>query len=145
MFPQVIRALAEIQPRALLIENVRGLLFTRAESYFKSVLARLRNPSSEASDHELTDVYHRTAPAAGPDDEYVVSYTLLNAADFGLAQNRPRLFIVGLRRDEATWSWPSGGYSRSIRCHKGFGIRRSNPSGSGTRLPLGIAGGRSGT
>lgn len=87
MFPQVIRALAEIQPRAFLIENVRGLLFARAESYFKSVQARLRNPSSEAPDHELTDVYHRTAPAAGPDDEYVVSYTLLNAADFGLAQN----------------------------------------------------------
>ncbi len=117
MFPQVIRAIGEARPRAFLLENVRGLLFERAEWYFKSVLARLRNPSSEGSDHQLSDVFHFTAPPPGPGDEYVVHFTLLNAADFGLAQNRPRLFIVGLRKGEATWSWPTGGFSRSSLVH----------------------------
>jgi DNA (cytosine-5)-methyltransferase 1 len=117
MFPEVIRAIAETRPRAFLIENVRGLLFERAESYFKSVLARLRNPGHEASDHRLTALYHFGRPEPGPDDEYVVHYRILNAADFGLAQNRPRLFIVGLHRDEAPWAWPEGGYSRSSLVH----------------------------
>jgi DNA (cytosine-5)-methyltransferase 1 len=117
MFPQVIRAIGEAQPRAFLLENVRGLLFKRAESYFKSVLARLRNPASQGSDTRLSDVFHFTAPPAGPDDEYVLHFALLNAADFGLAQNRPRLFIVGLRNGESAWSWPTGDFSRSSLVH----------------------------
>lgn len=112
MFPEAIRAIAQIQPRAFVIENVKGLLFQRAEDYFKSILARLRNPSHEDPDHDLTESYHLTAQSEGPDDEYVVSYALLNAADFGLAQNRPRLFIVGMRSGEAEWSWPDATHSR---------------------------------
>ena len=112
MFPEVVRAIGEARPRAFLIENVRGLLFEKAAPYFKSVLARLRNPAVAAG-REISDLYHLSAPGPGPDDEYSVHYALLNAADFGLAQNRPRLFIVGIRRGEGRWSWPAGRFSRS--------------------------------
>jgi len=112
MFPEVVRAIGEARPRAFLVENVRGLLFARAEGYFRSVLARLRNPSV-GTEHRISDLYHLSAPPAGEDDEYLVHHALLNAADFGLAQNRPRLFIVGLRQGEASWSWPVGRFSRS--------------------------------
>lgn len=112
MFPEVVRAIGEARPRAFLIENVRGLLFQKAAPYFKSVLAWLRNPSLLAGQH-ISDLYHLSAPGPGPHDEYTVHYALLNAADFGLAQNRPRLFVVGLRRGEASWSWPVGRFSRS--------------------------------
>lgn len=38
---------------------------------------------------------------------------MLNAADFGLAQNRQRLFIVGLRPELADrWEWPEGAYDK---------------------------------
>jgi DNA (cytosine-5)-methyltransferase 1 len=112
MFPEVVRAIGEARPRAFLIENVRGLLFEKAAPYFKSVLARLRNPAISA-DRDISDLYHLRAPGPGPKDEYSVHYALLNAADFGLAQNRPRLFVVGIRRGEASWSWPVGRFSRS--------------------------------
>lgn len=116
MFPEVVHAIGEAQPRAFLIENVRGLLFQKAAPYFKSVLARLRNPS-ESAGQDISDLYHLSAPGPGPDDEYSVHYTLLNAADFGLAQNRPRLFVVGVRRGERGWSWPVGRFSRSSLVH----------------------------
>jgi DNA (cytosine-5)-methyltransferase 1 len=116
MFPQVVRAIGQARPRAFVIENVRGLLFARADAYFRSVLARLRNPSID-SESDISDLDHLYAPEASSDDEYVVHHTLLNAADFGLAQNRPRLFVVGFRRDEAQWSWPVGQFDRAALVH----------------------------
>src|SRR6266511_1349585 len=112
MFPQVIRAVREARPRAFVIENVRGLLFDRARDYFLSVLARLRTPSRESADHMLAEDYHKSQPEPSQDDEYRVYHTLLDAADYGLAQHRPRLFVVGLAQSEASWTWPEPTHSR---------------------------------
>lgn len=114
MLPEVVRAVAECRPRAFVIENVRGLLFKGAIDYLKSIIARLRNPTVEdPSAPGSEDLYHHVAPAANEDDDYRVEYQLLNAADFGLAQCRPRLFIVGIARDEPAFAWPAGGHSRA--------------------------------
>lgn len=73
MIPEFIRCLKEIQPEAFVMENVPGLLFKRARSYFDSVLARLA------------------------DCGYRLNWSVLNSADFGVPQKRKRLFVVGAR------------------------------------------------
>jgi DNA (cytosine-5)-methyltransferase 1 len=74
-----------MRPRALLLENVRGLSTERFSAYRQHVLDRLR---------ELG---------------YVPGWRLLHAADFGVPQLRPRTVLVALREEDAPWfRWPSG-------------------------------------
>jgi DNA (cytosine-5)-methyltransferase 1 len=73
-----------IRPRALLLENVRGLSTNRFSAYRQHVLDRLR---------ELG---------------YVPGWRLLQASDFGVPQLRPRTVLVALRPSDAPWfRWPS--------------------------------------
>jgi DNA (cytosine-5)-methyltransferase 1 len=73
-----------IRPRALLLENVRGLSTSRFSAYRQHVLDRLR---------ELG---------------YVPGWRLLYASDFGVPQLRPRTVLVALRAQDAPWfRWPS--------------------------------------
>jgi DNA (cytosine-5)-methyltransferase 1 len=72
-----------IRPRALLLENVRGLSTNRFSAYRQHVLDRLR---------ELG---------------YVPGWRLLHASDFGVPQLRPRTVLVALRPEDAPWfRWP---------------------------------------
>jgi DNA (cytosine-5)-methyltransferase 1 len=74
-----------VRPRALLLENVRGLSTDRFAAYRQHVLDRLR---------ELG---------------YVPGWRLLQASDFGVPQLRPRTILVALRPEDAPWfRWPSG-------------------------------------
>ena len=111
MLPEVVRAVAESRPRAFVIENVRGLLFESSVGYLRSIMLRLRNPAGIDS-LRGKDVCELGMPEPAEDDAYRVDYRLLNAADFGLAQSRPRLFIVGVAQDEGEFQWPTGQYSR---------------------------------
>lgn len=114
MLPEVVRAVAQCRPRAFVIENVRGLLFKGSTDYFKSIVARLRNPTvDDPSVPGSEDLYHHVAPSPSEDDDYRVEYRLVNAADCGLAQSRPRLFIVGVASDEVPFVWPAGTHSRA--------------------------------
>jgi DNA (cytosine-5)-methyltransferase 1 len=73
-----------IQPRALLLENVRGLSTSRFSAYRQHVEDRLT---------ELG---------------YVPGWRLLHAADFGVPQLRPRTVLVAMRPADAPWfRWPS--------------------------------------
>lgn len=108
MFPEVVRAVRELRPRAFVFENVRGLLFPRARRYFDYILAQLRVPSRTRRSDEgwLT---HKSALERIPRNrhEYYVDWQVLNAADFGLPQNRPRLVVVGIdARENITFPWP---------------------------------------
>ena len=42
LFPEVIRLAREIQPRAIMIENVKGLLSTRFSNYREALLGQVR-------------------------------------------------------------------------------------------------------
>jgi DNA (cytosine-5)-methyltransferase 1 len=109
MLPEVVRAVAEARPKAFVVENVRGLLFGDSIHYLRTIVRMLRNPSDAS----------RVTPSEGPlprpgrFDEYRVEYRLLDAADFGLAQHRPRLFIVGIRADQPAFAWPTRTHSRA--------------------------------
>ena len=71
-----IAPLRQIKPRAFIVENVDGMRFAHNSDLFRSQLVRFRN--------------------AG----YQVSYSLLDAKDYGLAQDRKRVLLVGIRSSE---------------------------------------------
>lgn len=75
---------SEVKPKMFLVENVPGLLWERHESYLNSFL--------------------ESAKSAGFD---IVGPVVLNAKDFGVPQNRRRVFILGLsKRYQWRISWP---------------------------------------
>lgn len=75
LFPEAIRLLREIKPKALMLENVRGFLDPVFTEYREHILEEIRN--------------------AG----YNVHIKLLQACNHGVPQLRPRVVIVGIRND----------------------------------------------
>jgi DNA (cytosine-5)-methyltransferase 1 len=83
LFPQALRLVEESGPRAVLLENVRGLATRRFEAYRAQVLGRL----------------HRLG--------YQTWWDLAQASDYGLPQLRPRFVLVAMRQPWASWfRWP---------------------------------------
>ena len=69
-FPIFLSAVKQVQPKIVLFENVRGLLYTN-KWYFEEITQELAKLG------------------------YTINYALLNALDFGVPQNRERLFVIG--------------------------------------------------
>lgn len=85
LFPEMIRLTEELKPRAVMVENVRGLLGRKFESYRADTLAEFK---------EL--------------DYDFCGWELLDAADFGVPQTRPRAILVFAKPDVAVhFRWPS--------------------------------------
>lgn len=117
MFPEFVRAIRAIRPRAFLVENVKGLLRDSFSDYFSYIVNQLMSPEVERQDGERwTDhlkrlIQHREQ-SRFQELQYNVSFKLLNAADYGIPQTRERVFIVGLRSDvTATWRFPEATHS----------------------------------
>lgn len=83
LFPEAIRLVDEMRPRAVMLENVRGLLdtvFTDYRQYIAGEIGKLG---------------------------YVTDWRLLNASDYGVPQLRPRVVFVAIRKECAGhFSWP---------------------------------------
>ena len=75
LFFDYIRILKEFQPKFFLAENVSGMLANRHDAAVKNILQLF----SEAG--------------------YNVSLTLVNAKDYGVAEERKRVFYIGFRND----------------------------------------------
>ena len=85
LFYDYIRILREIQPKFFLAENVSGMLANRHYTAVQNIL-------------ELFD-------EAG----YDVSFTLVNAKDYGVAEERKRVFYIGFRKDlNIEFGFPKG-------------------------------------
>ena len=114
LFPEFLDAVRQLQPQAVFIENVRGLLRPSFEPYLTYVLRQLELPSLWPKDGESWENHnerlrlHQSSP--GVDVEYRVKTQLINAADFGVPQIRSRAFIVAVRSDipgEYTFPFPT--------------------------------------
>lgn len=105
MFPQMFRAIREIQPKAVICENVRGLLRPSFRPYFDYIQRELKLPFEPRNDqvpwHEHDQVLRkRLKSCAVPDEErYDVVMTQVNAADYGVPQIRHRVMLVAFRAD----------------------------------------------
>jgi len=83
LFAWAVELCGLMRPRALLLENVRGLSAPRFSAYRQHVLDRL---------DELG---------------YVADWRLLQASDFGIPQLRPRFVLVALSKEDAAYfRWP---------------------------------------
>ncbi|WHX97950.1 DNA cytosine methyltransferase [Neobacillus sp. DY30] len=83
----------EIQPKVFLLENVRGLL----SSSLKHVPINQREKDVILEpEQEQGSAFRHLLEHFG---NYEVSVELLNAADYGVAQTRERVFIIGVRND----------------------------------------------
>lgn len=85
LFPEAIRLVKEIRPRAVMLENVRGFLDTGFDEYRNYILKSIEKLG------------------------YNMQIELLNASDFGVSQLRSRVVIVGIRKGEkGFFSYPEG-------------------------------------
>ena len=83
LFPEIIRLTAEIKPRVVLVENVRGLLSSKFADYRSKILERFQEMG------------------------YIGEWELLQAADFGVPQLRPRSILVCMNpNDFEHFKWP---------------------------------------
>ncbi|MGA7733563.1 MAG: DNA cytosine methyltransferase [Chloroflexia bacterium] len=118
MFPEVVRATRELQPQAVLFENVKGLLRQSFAKYYEYILLQItypdlvRKPTEDWTDHlSRLEQYHTKGRHDGLC--YRVVFRLLNAADYGVPQRRERVIIVGFRSDlHIEWSFPPSTHSQ---------------------------------
>ncbi len=82
LFPEALRLVEECQPKAVMLENVRGFL----DAVFTDYRMRLKEKLNGLG--------------------YDASWHLLNASDFGVPQLRPRVVIVAIRRDLSRFFTP---------------------------------------
>lgn len=85
LFPEAIRVVDEVRPKAVMLENVRGFL-----------------------DAVFTDYRHKLREQLRLLGYSRVEWTLLNASDYGVPQLRPRVVIVAIQDAFAeNFAWPN--------------------------------------
>jgi DNA (cytosine-5)-methyltransferase 1 len=84
LFPEALRLVKEINPRAVMLENVRGLLDTVFDEYRTNIIRQLESLG------------------------YAADWRLLNASDYGVSQLRPRVIFVAMKQELAPYFfWPN--------------------------------------
>lgn len=93
LFPEMLRLVGEIQPKMVMIENVRGLMSSTFDQYRYSILVALMKLG------------------------YVTHIQLLNASDYGVPQLRPRVIIIGVKntlKDTFVFPFPRKNDTRTV-------------------------------
>lgn len=123
MFPAAADVVKQLQPRAVVLENVRGLTRSAFANYYQLILLRMQYPEITAKpDEPWTEHLQRLQAEVTSGDQDGLRYrfvpTLVNAADYGVPQHRHRVFMVGFRSDvEADWSFPLATHSEDALLH----------------------------
>lgn len=118
MFPEAVRAVRELRPRAFLFENVKGLTRESFTKYFSYIQLQLSYPEIDRHENEdwIAHLSRLEKHHTGGTEKglfYRVISRVLNAADFGVPQCRERVFIVGFRCDLGReWSFPCATHSQ---------------------------------
>lgn len=118
---QYLRILEKVKPKMFLFENVKGILsmkeiFYKTDENGETVYEEIKKQRSNREfirkkpvvDHygekvikKLADEFDRIG--------YNVAYQTMLASDFGVPQNRERVFIIGIRKDiNIKWKFPEG-------------------------------------
>ena len=84
LFPEALRLVSELKPKAVMLENVRGLLDSSFDEYRAKIIRTLKRL------------------------DYAVNWRLLNASDYGVSQLRPRVVFIAIQKKIAPYfSWPN--------------------------------------
>ncbi len=83
LFPEALRISKECAPKAILLENVKGLLNPKFEEYRQYILQELDSLG------------------------YISDWRILNSSDFGVSQLRPRAILIAIKKPYAKFfKWP---------------------------------------
>lgn len=87
LFPEAIRLAGEIRPKAIMLENVRGLKDPKFDEYRGYIASSFESMG------------------------YDVSWRLVQASEFGVPQLRPRMILVGIQKSlhHGAFAFPDGG------------------------------------
>lgn len=84
LFPEALRIIKECDPKAVMLENVKGLLDPKFYDYRTRIIKTLRKLG------------------------YKAEWQLINASDFGVSQLRPRSVLIALKEEYfKNFKWPS--------------------------------------
>lgn len=89
LYLEYCRVVETLRPQFFVIENVKGLLTLSGGAFRDDIISRFEKLG------------------------YVVSYKIVNAADFGVPQNRERVFFVGMQKTKFTFPQP---HSTKVTC-----------------------------
>ncbi len=132
LYEEYRRVLSIVKPKVFLFENVKGLLSMREVFYkhdndgkivYQTITNALtgkecKKPVVERYGQKLIDVIESKFSRIGDDLGYSISKQVLNAADFGVPENRERVFIVGIRSDlKVRWKFPES------KCEKKLSVK----------------------
>lgn len=79
---QCIKVIQKKLPKVFILENVKNFKFIQNGTPFNYLLNQLKNIKNKKKDFA-----------------YNVSFDVLNTKDYGIPQNRERVFIIGIRKD----------------------------------------------
>ncbi|MFC9894448.1 DNA cytosine methyltransferase [Nocardia sp. NPDC127579] len=125
LFPRMLTLIGQLEPRAVMIENVRGIMDPKFQSYREWIVESL-----EKTGRNYT----------------VVMWDVLEASDFGVPQLRPRAILVAFRNDvyaSAADQWarpqPSSGRAPTVAESLGASMReRFEPYFNGKHSDLAV-------
>ncbi|MEV4863550.1 DNA cytosine methyltransferase [Streptomyces ossamyceticus] len=109
LFPRMLQLVELLKPRAVMIENVRGIMDPKFSDYRDFIKARLQGGSYRDESGQLV-----FDPGLG----YTVSkWDILEASDFGVPQLRPRAILVAFRDDvieDIKYEWPTATHEEPV-------------------------------
>jgi DNA (cytosine-5)-methyltransferase 1 len=87
VFRQYLKLVGIVQPRIVLMENVRGITY------------RFHTPANDDEAKKDKSIVYADIIKEALHDEYIVWSTVLHAKDYAVPQTRPRFILIGVRRD----------------------------------------------
>lgn len=116
MWPEAIRAVREIRPKAFILENVRGLFRPDFSKYLDYITLQLTHPEVKRRQHEPWRGHLarlRKSAERRPFGDYRVIARAINAADYGAAQKRHRAIFIGISSEFGDrWEFPKPTHSQ---------------------------------
>jgi DNA (cytosine-5)-methyltransferase 1 len=97
LYAHFVRALAILQPKAFLFENVPGLTSANKGLAYKVILEDLSNLNLRWS--EVKRDIGNESPAERVQGYHIIFSEVIDFSHFGVPQNRERLIIIGVRKD----------------------------------------------
>ncbi|MCL7381393.1 DNA cytosine methyltransferase [Streptomyces sp. 35G-GA-8] len=104
LFPRMLELVEELYPRAVMIENVRGIKDAKFEDYRTYIEARLQGGLAKRPEDGVEELFRGLGYK-------VCEWDVLEASRFGVPQLRPRAVLVAIRRDvlgDLEFQWPTG-------------------------------------
>ncbi|NLB82051.1 MAG: DNA cytosine methyltransferase [Clostridiaceae bacterium] len=88
LFPEAIRLVQECNPKAVMLENVRGLFTPKFDTYRKNILKQFESMG------------------------YVCYWDLIQSSHYGVPQQRTRSILIALKPEHAKhFTWPISGFT----------------------------------